>query len=63
IATIWAGSLMLETLGQQKSGELILKAIEAVLKDGRTRTQDLEGNNTTAEMGDAIIDKLIEIHD
>ena len=25
--------------------------------------QDLSGNNTTSEMGDAIVDKFIEIHD
>ncbi|MBS3113964.1 isocitrate/isopropylmalate dehydrogenase family protein [Candidatus Woesearchaeota archaeon] len=63
IATIWAGALMLDTIGQQKSGDLIIKAIEAVLKESRTRTQDLSGNNTTSEMGDAIVDKFIEIHD
>lgn len=63
IATIWAGALMLDSIGQQKSGDLVIKAIEAVLKDGRTRTQDLDGNNTTSEMGDAITDKVIEIHD
>ena len=63
IATIWAGALMLENIGQQKSSDLVLKAIESVLKDGRTRTQDLDGNNTTSEMADAIIDKFIELHD
>ena len=63
IAVIWAGALMLDSIGQHKSGDLIIKAIESVLKDGRIRTQDLNGNNTTSEMGDAIVDKLIEIHD
>ncbi|MBS3104743.1 isocitrate/isopropylmalate dehydrogenase family protein [Candidatus Woesearchaeota archaeon] len=63
IATIWAGALMLDAIGQQKSHDLIIKAIESVLKDGRTRTQDLDGNNTTSEMGDSIVDKLINIHE
>lgn len=63
IATIWAGALMLENIAQKKSSDLILKSIETVLKDGRTRTQDLGGNNTTSEMADAIVDKLIELHD
>ncbi|MBI2650247.1 isocitrate/isopropylmalate dehydrogenase family protein [Candidatus Woesearchaeota archaeon] len=63
IATIWAAALMLDSLGQQKSSGLVLKAIESVLKDGRTRTQDLDGNNTTSEMGDAIVDKFVELHD
>ncbi|MEK6984602.1 MAG: isocitrate/isopropylmalate family dehydrogenase [Nanoarchaeota archaeon] len=63
IATIWAGALMLENIGQQKSGDLVTEAIGRVLKNGKTMTQDLGGNNTTSEMGDAIVDKLIEIHD
>ncbi len=63
IAAVWAGALMLDAIGQQKSGELIIKAIEAVLKEGRTRTQDLGGNNSTSEMGGAIADKFVELHD
>jgi len=62
IATIWAGALMLDNIGQHKSSELIIKSIESVLKEGRTRTQDLDGNNTTSEMGDAIVDKVVELH-
>ena len=57
IATISAGALMLETIGQQKSSDLIIKAIEAVLKEGKIRTIDLNGNNSTSEIGDAIKDK------
>ena len=63
IATIYAGSLMLDAIGQQKSGDLIIKSINSVLTDGRARTQDLDGNNTTSDMGDAILDKFIELHD
>ena len=63
VATIWAGALILGCIGQQKSGNLILKAIESVLREGKTRTQDLDGNNTTSEMAEAILDRLIEMHD
>lgn len=63
VATIWAGALMLDTIGQQKSADLIIKAMGSVLKEGRTRTQDLGGSNTTSEMGDAIVDRFIELHD
>ena len=63
IAAIWSGALMLENLGQKKSAELIIKAIESVVKEGRTKTQDLGGNNTTSEMGDAIAEKVVELHD
>ena len=34
-----------------------------LIKEGRTRIQDLDGNNTTSEFGDAIADKFIELHD
>ncbi len=63
IATLWAGALLLENIGQKKASDLTMKAIEAVLKDGRMRTQDLDGHNTTSEMADAIIDKFVELHD
>jgi isocitrate/isopropylmalate dehydrogenase len=42
---------------------LIIRAIEGVLRENRTRTLDLSGNNSTSEMGDAIVDKFIDIHD
>jgi 3-isopropylmalate dehydrogenase len=63
IAAIWAGALMLDSLGLQESSSLIIRAIEGVLRENRTRTLDLSGNNSTSEMGDAIVDKFIDIHD
>ena len=63
IATILAASMMLDTIGQEKSASLILKSIEYVLKEGRTRTADLDGNNSTQEMGESIKDKMVELHD
>jgi tartrate dehydrogenase/decarboxylase / D-malate dehydrogenase len=63
IAIIWAGALMLQNIGQKKSGGLIIKAIEGVLKEDRTRTQDIGGNNSTTDMADAIKDKFIDLHD
>lgn len=63
IATIWAAALLLDSIGQQSSSMLIEKSIERVLREEKIRTQDLNGNNTTSEMGDAIVDKFIEIHD
>jgi 3-isopropylmalate dehydrogenase len=63
IATIWAGALMLDNIGQSKAATLLLKAIENVLKEGKTRTQDLGGSNTTSEMADAIMDKVVEIYE
>ena len=58
IATIWAGAMMLEEIGQPKAGEQIVNAIQEVLKEGKVKTKDLGGNAKTAEMGDAVVKKL-----
>ncbi len=58
VATIWAGALMLEELGEEKSSEAIVNAIQAVLKEGKTLTKDLGGTASTSDMGDAVAEKL-----
>jgi len=58
IATIWAGALMLEELGEEESAKKIVNAIEDILKEGKIRTKDLRGDNTTSEMGDAVVEKI-----
>jgi len=58
LATIWAGAMMLEEIGEEKSALKIVKAIEEVLKEGKVKTKDLGGENTTSDMGDAIVEKL-----
>jgi tartrate dehydrogenase/decarboxylase/D-malate dehydrogenase len=60
IATIWAGSLMLEHLGEESWSREILAAIEDVLVAGQVRTPDMGGTATTREMGDAIRQRLRE---
>lgn len=60
IATIWAGAMMLEEIGEERASQDIVKAIEDVLKEGKVMTKDLSGNSTTSEMGDAIVEKLKE---
>ncbi|MCD6493345.1 MAG: isocitrate/isopropylmalate dehydrogenase family protein [Archaeoglobaceae archaeon] len=61
IATIWAGAMMLEEIGEEKAANDIVKAIELVLKEGKVRTKDLGGKATTSEMGDAIAKKVKEL--
>ncbi|MBI2660946.1 isocitrate/isopropylmalate dehydrogenase family protein [Candidatus Woesearchaeota archaeon] len=63
IAAVWSASLMLDSLGQQKGAALVMRAIDSVLKEGKCRTQDLGGLNSTAEMGDAIVNKIIDLHE
>jgi len=54
IATIWAGAMLLEHLGEREAARDIVKAIELNLREGRVRTYDLGGSSTTSEVGDEI---------
>jgi 3-isopropylmalate dehydrogenase len=58
IATIWAGAMMLEEIGEEGAAQDIIKAIESILKEGKVKTRDLGGTATTSEIGDAIVKKL-----
>jgi tartrate dehydrogenase/decarboxylase/D-malate dehydrogenase len=53
IGQVWAGSMMLEHLGQPEAAAAIMRAIERVVAEGPT-TPDLGGKGTTIEMGKAI---------
>ncbi|MFB3765271.1 MAG: isocitrate/isopropylmalate dehydrogenase family protein [Methanotrichaceae archaeon] len=58
IATIWAGAMLLDHLGQPDASNDVVKAIERNLFEGRIRTYDLGGSSTTSEVG-AEIARLI----
>jgi len=60
IATIWAGAMMLDEVGETKAAADIVKAIESVIKEGKTLTKDLGGTATTSDMGDAIVKKVVQ---
>ncbi len=53
IGQIWSGAMMLEHLGHKDAGDAIVRAIEAVLKEG-PRTPDMGGKANTQEVGKAI---------
>ena len=58
VAMIWSGAMMLDFLTEsvgagRAAHDIILKAIEQVLKDG-PRTPDLGGTASTTEMGQAV---------
>ncbi len=57
VGQIWAGSMMLDHLGQPGAAAAIMRAIEKVLAEG-PRTPDLGGRATTSDMGKAIADAL-----
>ncbi len=54
LATILAGALMLEWLGEAKGAALIRDAVGRVLTDNKVRTRDLGGSSGTTDMGDAV---------
>ena len=54
IATIWAGAMMLDHLGERAAHDSILGAIERVIGDRRVKTPDLGGTSTTADMAAAV---------
>lgn len=58
IATILAAKLMLEWLGEQELARRLESAVAEVIREGKVRTYDMGGNNTTMEMTQAIADKL-----
>ena len=54
VATIWAGAMLLEHLGEKYAAKDVIKAIELNLVEGKTKTYDLGGTSTTTEVGDDI---------
>lgn len=58
IATILSAKMMLDWLGETEKGDAIEKAIAEVVKEGKVRTYDMGGANTTLELGEAIAAKL-----
>jgi isocitrate/isopropylmalate dehydrogenase len=54
IATIWAGALLLEHIGEGDAAQGVVQAIEANLKSGKVRTYDLGGRSRTSDVGDDI---------
>ncbi len=54
IATIWAGALLLEQLGEKEAASAVVSAIEKNLVNGEVKTYDLGGSNTTSEVGDDV---------
>jgi len=57
VGQIWAGSMMLDHLGQPLAAASVMRAIERVLAEG-PRTPDLGGTASTRDMGLAIADAL-----
>jgi tartrate dehydrogenase/decarboxylase/D-malate dehydrogenase len=57
-ATILAGAMMLDWLGETAAAKSVTDAVEAVLAEGRVRTPDMGGSARTTDITDAIIAKI-----
>jgi len=54
IATIWAGALLLDQIGEKEAATEIVKSIEKNIVKGKVKTYDMGGSNTTSDVGDDI---------
>jgi 3-isopropylmalate dehydrogenase len=58
IATILAAKMMLDWLGEKEMAHRVENATAKVIKDGKVKTYDMGGSNTTIEMGKEIANQL-----
>lgn len=54
IATIWAGAMLIEQLGETEAAACIVSAIEKNILDAEIRTYDMGGSSGTSDVGDDI---------
>lgn len=57
-AIILSGVLMLEHLGEKEAAQRVVKAMSAVMAEGKTVTYDLGGTAGTSEFAGAIVERL-----
>ncbi len=58
LATILSGAMMLDHLQMADAAREVESAVGAVLAEGKVRTPDLGGSSSTAEVTDAVLEKL-----
>ena len=54
IATIWAGALLLDQIGEKEASAHIVNSIEKNIVKGKVKTYDMGGSNTPSDVGDDI---------
>lgn len=62
LATIWAGAMMLDELGEKKSSNLIVNSIEQLVKQKKVLTKDMNGSSKTSEVGDELVKIVNELN-
>jgi 3-isopropylmalate dehydrogenase len=58
IATILAGKMMLDWLGETEKAKTLEEAVAEVIKEGKARTYDMGGSTSTLDMARAIAQKF-----
>lgn len=58
MATIWAGVMMLDHLGEAEAARLVMAGMQKVAAEGKTLTRDLGGSSTTGEVAAAVADAI-----
>ncbi|HIH43984.1 MAG TPA: 3-isopropylmalate dehydrogenase, partial [Candidatus Methanoperedenaceae archaeon] len=58
IATIWAGSLLLDHIGEKEAAKAVLEAIQQNILDGIVKTYDLGGTSRTSDVGEDIAGRV-----
>jgi tartrate dehydrogenase/decarboxylase/D-malate dehydrogenase len=61
LATIWAGAMMFEHLGETKAAEAVVRAMEAVTAAAEVATPDMGGRNRTVEVAEAVAKAVTRI--
>jgi isocitrate/isopropylmalate dehydrogenase len=54
IATIWAGAMLIEQLGEKEASDMIVSAIQKNILGGKVKTYDMGGKSSTSDVGDDI---------
>jgi tartrate dehydrogenase/decarboxylase/D-malate dehydrogenase len=54
VAQVWTGAMLLEHLGHAAAAHAVVRAIEALVAEGKTVTRDLGGKASTREVGEAL---------
>ncbi|HJH31823.1 MAG TPA: isocitrate/isopropylmalate dehydrogenase family protein [Methanosarcinaceae archaeon] len=54
IATIWAGAMLIEQMGEKEAADSIVSAIEKNILNSKVKTYDMGGSSGTSDVGDDI---------
>ena len=60
IATIWAGSMLIEQLGEKEAADTIVNAIQENLLESIVKTYDMGGKSSTSDVGSDIARRVMD---